>query len=223
MYKTLIVEDDPVIAEAIAGQLESWGYQTDRIRDFRRVMEEFGEFAPHMVLMDITLPFFNGYHWCSEIRKTSPVPILFISSASDNMNLIMAVQMGGDDFLTKPFSLEVLTAKVQALIRRTYDFDMGAGRLEHRGARLDTGAMKLEYRDTVLDLTKNEFKILQTLLEKKGRVVSREQLMTKLWETDCYVDENTLTVNINRLRKKLDGVGLEDFITTKKGAGYLIC
>ena len=174
------------------------------------------------MLLDISLPFFNGYHWCSEIRRLSKVPIIFISSASDNMNIVMAMNMGGDDFIAKPFDLHVLAAKVQAVLRRTYDFSGQTSLLEHRGAILNMGDATLTYEGKKVELTKNEYKILQNLLENKGRAVSREALMTKLWETDCYVDENTLTVNVTRLRRKLEAVGLEHFITTKKGIGYMV-
>lgn len=185
-------------------------------------MAEFAEFDPHLVLLDIMLPFFNGYHWCSEIRKVSRVPVMFLSSASDNMNIVMAMNMDGDDFIAKPFDLSVLMAKLQALLRRTYDFGQTVLVLEHRGALLNTGDSTLTYGETKVELTKNEFKILHTLLCSKGRTVSRERLMEQLWESDSFVDENTLSVNVNRLRKKLDAAGLTEFITTKFGVGYLI-
>ena len=222
MYRILIVEDDLPMAQAIQKEMGMWGNEAEYVKDFRSVLTEFTAYDPHLVLMDITLPFFNGYHWCGEIRKISDVPVIFISSASDNMNIIMAVNMGGDDFVAKPFDLNVLTAKVQAVLRRSYDL---AGRipvLEHRGAILNLHDMTLTYEGEKIDLTKNEFRILQTLMENKGRLVSRDTLMTKLWETDSYIEENTLTVNIARLRKKLDRAGLTDFITTKVGEGYLI-
>ncbi len=222
MYKILIVEDDAVIAEAIRRHLTSWGFEVACIADFQHVLSEFAAFDPQLVLMDISLPFFNGYHWCSEIRRVSKVPVLFLSSASDNMNIVMAVNMGGDDFIAKPFDLEVLTAKVQAALRRAYDFSGQAGLLEHRGAILNTSDATLTCGTQRVELTRNEYRILQTLLENKGRTISRDTLMTRLWETDSYVDENTLSVNIARLRRKLDAVGLPDFIQTKKGMGYLV-
>lgn len=185
-------------------------------------MAEFAAFQPHIILLDIVLPFYNGYYWCSEIRKVSKVPILFISSASDNMNMIMAMNMGADDFISKPFDQNVLLAKIQAMLRRTYDFTAGIPVLEHRGALLNTGDSTLTYREEKISLSKNEFRILLILMENKGKVVSREKLMEQLWQTDSFVDENTLSVNINRLRKRLDAVGLEGFIITKFGMGYLI-
>ena len=221
-HKILIVEDDAAIAGAITRILDSWQMESRCVRDFRDVLREFTEYDPHLVLMDVTLPFFNGYHWCSEIRKISNVPIIFISSAADNMNIIMAVNMGGDDFVAKPFDLSVLTAKVQAGLRRTYDLAGKIPVLEHRGAILNLYDTTLTYEGNKIDLTKNEFRILQTLMENKGRLVSRDTLMTKLWETDDYIEENTLTVNIARLRKKLEKAGLTDFITTKVGEGYII-
>ena len=220
--KIYLVEDDAVIAAAVARHMEAWGCQVRIAQDFSNIMEEFRAFGPQLVLLDIYLPFFNGYHWCTEIRKISQVPIIFLSSASDNMNIVMAMNMGGDDFIAKPFDLEVLTAKVQALLRRTYDFAADTGRLEHRGAVLNLRDATLSYGEEKLDLSRNEYRILQVLLENRGRTVSRETLMQKLWETDSFVDENTLSVNMNRLRRKLDGMGLEGFIRTKKGLGYLV-
>ena len=202
MYKLLIVEDDPGIAEGIKAQTEAWGLEVRTVENFRNVLAEFSEYRPHIVLLDIMLPFFNGYHWCSEIRKVSKVPIIFISSASDNMNIVMAMNMGADDFIAKPFDENVLTA--------------------NRGAILNTGDGTLTFGTEQISLSKNEFKILQCLMENKGKIVSREKLMEKLWKTDVFVDENTLTVNINRLRKKLDAAGLDSFITTKFGMGYII-
>ena len=222
MYRLLIIEDDKGIAEAIKQQAEMWEFQVHCLENFRAVMTEFAEFDPHIVLMDISLPFFNGYHWCNEIRKVSRVPIIFISSASDNMSMIMAMNMGADDFIAKPFDQSVLMAKLQALLRRTYDFAASVPVLEHRGALLNTGENTLLYGEEKISLSKNEYRILYVLMENKGKVVGREKLMEQLWETDSFVDENTLTVNVNRLRKKLETVGLKDFITTKFGMGYLI-
>ena len=222
MYKILIIEDDLTMAQAIQKEMTAWENEAEYVQDFRNVMKTFAEYDPHLVLMDITLPFYNGYHWCSEIRKVSDVPVIFISSASDNMNIIMAVNMGGDDFIAKPFDLGVLTAKIQAVLRRTYDMSGKVPVLEHRGAMLNLYDTCLTYEGKKISLTKNEFRILQTLMENKGRLVSRETLMTKLWETDDYIEENTLTVNIARLRKKLENAGLQDFIMTKVGEGYII-
>lgn len=222
MYRLLIIEDDKGIADAIKVQAEMWGIQAYVITNFRNVMAEFAEAEPHIILLDIALPFFNGYHWCNEIRKVSKVPIIFISSASDNMNIIMAMNMGADDFIAKPFDQSLLMAKLQAMLRRTYDFAAFVPVLEHRGALLQTGEQSLVYGQEKISLSKNEYRILFVLMENKGRVVSREKLMEQLWETDCYVDENTLSVNVNRLRKRLESVGLNDFIKTKFGVGYLI-
>lgn len=222
MYRILIVEDDPGIARAIEQQLKMWELDAQCAQDFKDIMAVFSSYEPHLVLLDISLPFFNGYYWCNEIRKVSKVPILFISSASDNMNIIMAMNMGADDFIAKPFDQSVLIAKIQAMLRRTYDFAGTVPVLEHRGALLNTGDGTLSYQGRVIELTKNEYRILLALMKEKGKVVSREKLMQRLWETDSFVDENTLTVNVNRLRKKLDAAGLNDFILTKFGVGYLI-
>lgn len=222
MYRILIIEDDPGISSAIAEQTKMWDLDARCVANFRNVMTDFAEYDPHLVLLDISLPFFNGYYWCSEIRKVSKVPIIFISSASDNMNIVMAMNMGADDFIAKPFDQSVLMAKIQAMLRRTYDFATAVPVLEHRGALLNTGDNTLSFQDQIVTLTKNEYRIMLALMENKGKVVSRERLMERLWETDSFVDENTLTVNINRLRKKLDAAGLPDFITTKFGVGYLV-
>ena len=222
MYRVLIVEDDRGIAESVREAAAAWGFDARSAENFRDVAGEFAAFAPHLVLMDIGLPFFDGYYWCREIRRASSVPIIFLSSASDNMNIVMAMNMGGDDFIAKPFDLSVLIAKMQALLRRAYDFTPAAPEMEHRGARLDTGAQALVYGGEKIPLSKNEYRILFSLMEAGGRVVSREKLMEKLWETDSFVDENTLTVNVNRLRKKLDAAGLPGFIATKFGVGYQV-
>lgn len=222
MHKILIVEDDAVIAKAIKNHIGTWGWEGECVTDFEQVMSLFISFNPQLVLLDISLPFYNGYHWCSEIRKVSKVPIIFISSASDNMNIVMAINMGGDDFIAKPFDLSVLTAKVQAMLRRTYDFAGQTDLLEHRGAILNTSDASLTYNDIKVELSKNDYKILKMLLENKGKAVGREAIMARLWETDSYIDENTLTVNMTRLRKKLETAGLAGFIVTKKGIGYMV-
>lgn len=222
MYRILIVEDDLSMAAAMKKQIESWENEVKLVDDFQNIIAAFTEYDPHMVLMDVMLPFFNGYHWCSEIRKISDIPVIFISSASDNMNIVMAMNMGGDDFIPKPVDLDVMMAKMQAMLRRTYDMGGKIPVLEHRGAVLNLNDASLTYQGEHIELTKNEFRILQTLMENKGRVVSRDTLMTKLWQTDCYVEENTLTVNMTRLRKKLENAGLDSFITTKVGSGYII-
>lgn len=220
MYQIFMVEDDEIIARSIREHLQAWNYDVCCVEDFSNVVAEFVRFDPQLVLMDITLPFFNGYHWCSEIRKISKVPVIFLSSAADNMNIVMAVNMGADDFIPKPFDLEVLTVKIQAMLRRSYDFAGTGSMLEHKGAILNLNETTLTYQEQKIELTKNEFRILEILMENKEKVVSRETLMTKLWESDNYVDENTLSVNVNRLRKKLEALGLEEFILTKKGIGY---
>lgn len=222
MTKILIVEDDDIISSEIKKHIESWGCECRCVTDFRNVLGEFKKFSPQLVLMDIYLPYFNGYHWCSEIRKISKVPIIFISSASDNMNIVLAVNMGGDDFITKPFDLNVLTAKVQAMLRRTYDFTVELNTVEHNGVVINIADTTVSYNGRHIDLTKNEYRILKVLMENKGAVVARDVLMLRLWETDSFVDENTLTVNVTRLRKKLEKYGLENFIVTKKGIGYMV-
>ena len=190
--------------------------------DFKDVMGKFVDFEPQLVLLDIVLPFFNGFHWCQEIRKISKVPIIFLSSANDNMNIVMAMNMGGDEFIEKPFDLNVVTAKVQAVLRRTYEFRGTADIMEWNGAILNLADATVLYQDQKQELTKNEFKILQMLLENTGKIVSRESIMTRLWDSNEFIDDNTLTVNVARLRKKMEQIGLGGKIITKKGIGYLV-
>ncbi len=222
MYKVLIIEDDFVIADSLKSHLSNWGYKVKYVEDFKEVLAEVTDYDPQLVLMDIFLPFFNGYHWCKEIRKFSSVPIVFISSAGDNLNIVMAMNMGGDDFITKPFDLNVLTAKIQAIMRRSYSFQGQTNIIDHNGVLLNLGNATLSYENQKIELTKNDFRLLQVLFESAGKVVTRDHIMAKLWEDENFVDDNTLTVNVARLRKKLEEIGLEDYIKTKKGIGYII-
>lgn len=222
MFRILIVEDDPTIAGALAEHLRKWGYEAAQAADFRDISGEVARFQPHLVLLDISLPFYNGFFWCGEIRKVSCIPVIFLSSAGDSMNIVMAMNMGGDDFISKPFDLNVLTAKLGAVLRRAYSFQGQVSILEHNGAVLNLGDATLTYRENRVDLTKNDFRILEILMENAGKVVSRDDIMQRLWENDDFIDDNTLTVNMTRLRKKLADSGLEDFIATKKGLGYLV-
>ncbi|HIQ70305.1 MAG TPA: response regulator transcription factor [Candidatus Avoscillospira stercorigallinarum] len=217
-----LVEDDATIAGAVASHLRAWGYDCVVAADFRDVAGEFQRLQPQLVLLDLLLPFYNGFHWCQEIRRTSQVPILFLSSASDNLNILTAIQMGGDDFLAKPFDLNILAAKVQALLRRAYDFAPPSDVLACGALRLNLSDGTVEQGGQRTTLTRNELKILQVLLENRGKIVSRDRLMERLWESDSFVDENTLTVNVNRLRKTLAAVGAGDLIVTRKKQGYLV-
>lgn len=222
MYRILIIEDDERIASAIKKHLETWGLEAACAENLRDIMPHFSAFSPHLILLDLSLPFYDGYYWCEKIRKISKIPVVFISSASENMNIVMAMNMGGDDFIAKPFDFHVLMAKIQAILRRTYDFAGQTKLIEHRGAILNTADASLTYNGEKIELTKNDYRILSALMENKGKVVSRDTLMQKLWETDSFVDENTLTVNIARLRKKLENAGLTNFIATKIGMGYIV-
>lgn len=222
MYKILIVEDDDIIAKSIKKYLESWSYEVQIVQDFNSVDQEFEDFGADLVLMDITLPYFNGYYWCEKIRKTSNKPIIFISSAGDDMNIVMAISKGGDDFVAKPFDLSVLLAKIQAVLRRTYELNIQKSTFEISGLTFDIDKSQIAKDGQTADLSKNESMILKMLLDHKNRIVSRDDLMVYLWDTDEFVDDNTLTVNINRLRKKLSTLGVDDLIKTKKGQGYLL-
>lgn len=223
MYKLLIVEDDFIIAKGLQKYFEKYHYDVQYIEDFEHVLDEFLEFQPDLVLLDIHLPFFDGYYWCQEIRKISQVPIVFISSANENMNIVLAMNMGGDDFINKPFDLQVVQAKLQAILRRTYSFSKDFHLLTYQDVHLDILAGKITYQQKELILTKNELKILEYLFEHAEVIVSRIDLMNHLWDDHQFIDDNTLSVNMNRLRKKLEDIGLHDFIHTKKGLGYLLC
>ena len=222
MSRSLIIEDDLLIAKMIAKGLRQWGFDTKIIDDFQNIIGAFRDYDPHLVLLDISLPFYNGYYWCTEIRKISKVPIIFLSSRADKMDIIMAINMGGDDYISKPISMDLLTSKIQAMLRRIYDYAVDPPQLRFRGYVLDPGISGLCHGEERISLTKNEFRILQSLLELKGRIISRDKLMLKLWDSDEFVDDNTLTVNINRLRKKLKDHGFDDCIVTHKGQGYSI-
>ena len=222
MYRILIVEDDSTIAEALKRHLEGWDHETVIAEDFKNIMAEFTRVEPDLVLLDIGLPFYNGFYWCSQIRQVSDVPIIFISSASDNMNIVMAMNMGGDEFIEKPFDLHVVTAKVQAILRRAYSYRGSASLMEYRGCILNLADATVTYQNRKTDLTKNEFKLFQGLLENAGKIVTRDEIIARLWESDAFIDENTLTVNVARLRKKLAQIGLEEAVVTKKGIGYMV-
>ena len=222
MYRIFIVEDDEIIANLLKKNLCSWGYDVSCAEDFSNIIQEFARLDPQLVLLDLKLPFYNGFHWCEEIRRISQVPIIFISSAADNMNMVMAMSRGADDFIAKPFDMDVLTAKIQAILRRTYSFGTPGNVLEYKGALLNPPRCTLTWNGHDIALTKNELRILEILLEHAGKTVSRDALMTRLWESDSFVDDNTLTVNITRLRRKLEKEGLKEFIITKKGLGYMV-
>lgn len=223
MYRIYIVEDDKSLCNSIKEGITKWGYEGIAVQNFEDILQEFAKHNPHLVIMDINLPYFDGFYWCKKIRDISKVPIIFLSSRDSNMDIVMAVNMGGDDYVTKPFSMDVLLAKMQALIRRTYSYGQNEGQIiECEGAILNMNDGTLVYNGENIELTKNEFKILQILMRNKGKIVSRDRIMRALWESEYFISENTLTVNVNRLRNKLEGVGLKDFIVTKKSQGYMI-
>lgn len=223
MQKIMIVEDDITISSMIKEHLEKWNYEVFDSKIFNNIIEDFIHYSPDLVLLDIYLPLYNGYHWCEKIRQISQIPIIFISSANENMNIIMAMNMGGDDFITKPFDLNVLISKIQAILRRTYSFSKEFHILSYQDVYLNLLDATVSYRDQIINLTKNELKILQLLLERPQTIISRDELMNHLWQNNQFVDDNTLSVNMNRLRKKLEEIGLKSFIVTKKGLGYILC
>ncbi|CZR96913.1 MULTISPECIES: response regulator transcription factor [unclassified Clostridioides] len=223
MFKIMVIEDDVSLKNIIAECLSKWGHDVYQIENLENIIEEFKNYEPQLVLLDINLPFYDGFHWCNEIRKISKVPIIFISSRNSNMDVIMGVNLGADDYIQKPFSIDVLVAKVNALLRRTYNFvENNSNQIVHNGVILDLSTATIKYEDNIVELTKNEIKILHELMKYKGQIVSRNKLMKKLWDNDWFVDDNTLTVNVNRIRVKLNEIGLEDFIDTKRGLGYII-
>lgn len=222
MFKIMIIEDDFTIAKTLKNHLIKWDYTVNYVTDFKNIIEQFNEFEPHIVLLDIMLPYFNGFYWCGEIRKISKIPVMFISSADDNLNIVMAMNMGGDDFIVKPFDLNVLTAKIGALLRRAYSMQGQLNTIEHKGVVLNLNDTTLTYGNHKIELTKNDYKIMLLFMENIGKIVSRDEIMQHLWESDQFIDDNTLTVNITRLRKKLAEIELDNFIKTKKGIGYLV-
>ncbi len=220
MHKIMIIEDDETISSLLKQNLEKWNYEVFIVEDFENVMNDFHQWNPHLVLLDISLPYFNGYHWCQEIRKLSQIPVIFISSTSENMNIVMAMNMGGDDFVNKPFDMQVLIAKVQAILRRTYSFSKQHHILSYKEFVLDLLDATLSYQDIKIELTKNELKIIQMMFEKPEVYISRDDIMMTLWQSETFIDDNTLSVNMNRLRKKLDDFQVGSLIHTKKGIGY---
>lgn len=223
MYKILIIEDDTALCSNMIKNLSKWNFDMYKIDDFENVIKEFMNIKPHLVLMDVNLPYFDGFYWCKQIRAVAKTPIIFLSSRDSNMDIIMAVNQGADDYITRPFSFELLVAKIQALLRRTYDYQNEASEItECNGVILEMNSGTLSYMDKKIELTKNEHKILCLLMKNKEKVVSREKLMKSLWDDDYFVNENTLTVNINRIRSKLEDIGIKNFITTRKGEGYII-
>lgn len=221
-FRIFIIEDDEVIFKAIKKYLESWNFIVSGVKDFENVFDEFINFKADLLLIDISLPFFNGYHWCEKIRSISKIPIIFISSASINLNKIMAMNMGADDYITKPFDLDLLVAKIKALLRRTYEYVEVYDNLIYQDLSLDREKMTLKYNEYEIALSKNEFMILEMMFKSPRKVFKREEFMDKLWQTDEFIDDNTLTVNIMRLRKKLEEIGLRNLIKTKKKVGYYL-
>ncbi|WXR62475.1 response regulator transcription factor [Peptostreptococcaceae bacterium AGR-M142] len=223
MFKIMVVEDDQKISKIMSNNLKKWGYEIINIDEFDNIVETYVRTKPHLILMDINLPYFDGFYYCKKIRELSKVPIIFISSRDGNMDIVMAINMGGDDFLSKPFSMEVLLVKIKALLRRTYSYqDKDISVLEYNNVILNLKDYTVSFNDKEIELSKNEFKILYILMKNNNKIISREFIMRKLWEDESFVDDNTLTVNINRLRKKLLNLDLDDFIKTKRKEGYII-
>ena len=221
-YKILIVEDDEAIAQTEKEHLEKWDYEVYCVEDFRQILSDVAKFGPDLILMDVKLPYYNGFYWCAEIRRFSKIPIVFVSSADDDMNIVTAMDMGGDDFISKPFALPVLTAKINAMLRRSYSFKGQINVVEHKNLRLNLSDGVAAYGESSVSLTRNELRILQLLMENAGEMVTRDTIMMQLWESESFIDDNTLTVNVARIRKKLKDIGADGYIITKKGIGYLV-
>lgn len=223
MAKIMVVEDEAVIRQLIIEELEKWQFETFGTTDFHQVFDDFEEQEPQLILLDINLPVFDGYYWCQKIRETSKVPIIFISSRNTNMDMIMAMNMGADDFVTKPFEIDVLIAKINALLRRSYNYvENNSETLVHNGLTLNIDNSSMQINDEVIDLSKNEYRLLYILMKNHGKILSREKLLRALWDDERFVDDNTLTVNINRLRRKIEQVGMDNYIETKVGQGYIV-
>lgn len=223
MAKIMVVEDEAVIRQLIIEELEKWQFETFGTTDFHQVFDDFEEQEPQLILLDINLPVFDGYYWCQKIRETSKVPIIFISSRNTNMDMIMAMNMGADDFVTKPFEIDVLIAKINALLRRSYNYvENNSETLVHNGLTLNIDNSSMQINDEVIDLSKNEYRLLYILMKNHGKILSREKLLRALWDDERFVDDNTLTVNINRMRRKIEQAGMDNYIETKVGQGYIV-
>ena len=220
--KIFIVEDDENIVELLGDELRQWGYETKAVKDFNDVANEMGRYNPNLVLMDITLPYYNGFYWTQKIRQNSNVPIIFISSHNNQVDMVSAMQFGADDYITKPIDINLTRVKIQAILRRTYEYTMHVDKPVFEGISLDISKAKLLGEGFCIDLTKTELLILEYLFNMRGKIAKREDIMNHCWQGDDFIDDNTLAVNITRLRKKLRGVGYKEFIQTKKGMGYYL-
>jgi DNA-binding response OmpR family regulator len=223
MAKIMVVEDEIVIRQLIMEELEKWQFETFGTTDFHKVLLSVEEQEPQLVLLDINLPVFDGYYWCQKIREISKVPIIFISSRNTNMDMIMAMNMGADDFVTKPFDLDVLVAKINALLRRSYNYaENNNETITHNNLVLNVENGSVDVNGELIDLSKNEYRLLYILMKNHGKILSREKLLRALWDDERFVDDNTLTVNINRLRRKIEQAGVKGYIETKVGQGYIV-
>jgi OmpR family two-component system bacitracin resistance response regulator BceR len=222
LFKLLLIEDDEILFNEMKERLTGWSYDVYGISDFSQVMQEFTRGKPDLVIIDIQLPKFDGFHWCRMIRSHSTVPILFLSSRDHPTDMVMSMQLGADDFIQKPFHFDVLIAKIQALLRRVYNYNHEQLTIKTwQNATIDVEKSTVSTEKGTVELTKNEMFILKKLIEQKNKIKSREELIKSLWDDERFVSDNTLTVNVNRLRKKLDELELGRFIETKVGQGYI--
>jgi two-component system, OmpR family, response regulator len=225
MYKVLIVEDDDKIAHILEGHLTKYGYESFRVENFRQIKDEFVKFNPHLVLLDINLPYFDGFYWCRQIRTVSNTPIIFVSARTGEMDQVMAIENGGDDFITKPFHLDVVMAKVKSTIRRVYGEYATVAESDYLGVgglMLLPGQHVVQWQEQQIELTKNEYLLLECLMKHANEYVTRDELLEALWDEVAFVDDNTLTVNVKRVRKKLEELGITNAIATKRGYGYAL-
>lgn len=216
-----ICEDDLPMAQDLCEVLRKYGYTADYTTDFSNVTQRILERAPELVLLDINLPQYDGFHICRQVRRTSDIPIIMLTSRESEMDELMSMNLGADDYITKPFNMQILLAHIASVLRRTQT-QPAENRLTHRGVILDLARGTLEYAGNEVELTKNEQRILHRLMQQPGAIVTRAELMDVLWQNDEFVDDNTLTVNINRLRRKLESIGIEAFLITRRGQGYQV-
>lgn len=221
MKKIYIVEDESQITDSLSNYLNRWDFDVFVTSNFQKITEEVNDYQPDLILLDISLPFYNGFYWCTEIRKQFNIPIIFLSSASDKMNIMMAMNLGADDFIAKPFDLEILVAKIMAILRRGLQ-DTGSNYNQYEEFILDLNKVEVKNEKECISLTVNEMKILSLLFQQPEKLISKERIMEKLWENENFIDANTLAVNIARLRRKVADIGLDQYILTKKGKGYLL-
>lgn len=222
MHKILIIEDTPTIREELASFLSSYGYEVEAPTEFEGILETMKQSDAHLILLDINLPVYDGYYLCREIRKSSEIPIIIVTSRNSEVDELMSMNFGADDFVTKPYNTQILLARIASVLKRAYGSGLQGESLAYKGLTLNLENGTVSYQEKSMELTKNEYKILGYLMKRQGAIVVREELMEALWKSELFVDDNTLSVNINRLRKKLEDLGMPSSIETRRGLGYIM-